>query len=71
MTAADLASHVGKRGVCSISLGERGRHRLLVRVKILDARRVYGRTDLLVTPEAGSGVAWVVSSRVEVGTGSE
>lgn len=37
---------------------------LRVQVRILESRRVFGRIDLLVSPVAGSGQAWVRERRV-------
>jgi len=39
---------------------------LSVSVKIIDARENFGRIDVCVTPEAGSGQAWVSADRVKV-----
>ena len=36
------------------------------RVTIKDGRAAYGRLDVLVTPEAGEGEAWVSADRVRV-----
>lgn len=38
---------------------------LKIRVRILDARQNYGRTDFLVEPVAGSGEAWVQEAKLE------
>jgi len=37
---------------------------LQIEVEVIDARRVYGRTDLYVAPVAGSGQRWVSLDRV-------
>lgn len=37
--------------------------RLSVRCRVMDARSVWGRVDLLVTPEAGDGSQWVSADR--------
>lgn len=39
---------------------------LRVRVKILDTRRVFGRIDHQVSPEAGFGTQWVSADRVTI-----
>ena len=39
---------------------------LSVGVRITDARRCYGRVDLLVEPLIGAGRAWVDSARVQL-----
>lgn len=44
--------------VRTLSMGE-----LRVEVVVLDVRTVFGRTDYLVTPVAGSGTTWVDSDR--------
>lgn len=36
---------------------------LRIRCRVLDARSVWGRTDLLVAPLAGDGEQWVSSDR--------
>lgn len=56
-TAASLAVFVG----CSADLHV---DVLTFRVEIKDARKVYGRTDYLVMPVAGSGEQWVSAERV-------
>ena len=69
MTAKQAAEYVGRTGRLSVrgssaphwSHGEQG---LVVTVKVLDAREVYGRLDLFVAPVAGSGAAWVEARRV-------
>lgn len=61
MTAANLAVFVGCYG--NLDMAAAG-GTLAVRVTILDARRVWNRTDYLVTPVAGSGQQWVSADRV-------
>jgi hypothetical protein len=63
MTARELAALQGKRAHLVTAEG------LEVEVDILDARQAYGRTDLLVSPKAGSGQAWVSDERVKIGRG--
>jgi hypothetical protein len=61
-TAASLAVFVG----CSADLHTEHTPAgaLAFRVTIKDARKVYGRTDYLVTPVSGSGEQWVSAERV-------
>ena len=37
---------------------------LLVHVKLLDTKQVFGRVDVLVTPINGSGEKWVMADRL-------
>lgn len=37
---------------------------LTIRVRIVDIRTVWNRTDYQVTPVCGSGLAWVCADRV-------
>ncbi|SBW27341.1 hypothetical protein FDG2_5284 [Candidatus Protofrankia californiensis] len=39
-----------------------GQTKLTVRVKVIDVRRVFNRTDFLIEPVAGSGLRWVEAS---------
>ena len=55
--ASWLALFIGKAGVLRCEY-------LSVEVTIIDAKRSYGRTLLLVRPIAGSGEQWVEESRV-------
>jgi hypothetical protein len=56
--ASSLALYIGKRGVLRCEY-------LSVNVEILDAKRSYGRTLLLVRPVSGDGEQWVEESRVK------
>jgi hypothetical protein len=52
-------------------LGQRGRisterNQLWIEVTIQDARSSYGRQEVLVKPESGSGKAWVCIRRVNL-----
>jgi hypothetical protein len=38
---------------------------LLVQVKVLDTKQVFGRLDVKVTPVKGSGEKWISSDRLE------
>ena len=55
--ARPLALYIGKSGVLRCEY-------LSVDVTIVDAKRSYGRTLLLVRPIAGAGEQWVEVSRV-------
>ena len=57
MTATKLAAHVGR----VVLLRASG---LDVEVMVLDARQVFDRVDLLVTPTQGSRSNWVSAERV-------
>lgn len=57
-TATDLAVFVGAQG--DLLQGE-----MRIRVRIVNARKVWSRVDYLVTPVAGSGEQWVAAGRVE------
>lgn len=52
---------VGQRGQISTE-----RDQLQITVEIKDARSCYGRTEVLVSPEGGSGQAWVSPERVQL-----
>ena len=55
--ASSLALFLGKTGVLRCEY-------LSVDITIVDAKRSYGRTLLLVRPVAGSGEQWVEEARV-------
>jgi len=55
--ASSVALYIGKTGVLRCEY-------LSVEVVIVDSKRSYGRTLLLVRPVAGSGEQWVEESRV-------
>jgi hypothetical protein len=55
--ASALALYIGKTGVLRCEY-------LSVDVEIIDAKRSYGRTLLLVRPVSGSGEQWVEEGRV-------
>lgn len=58
-TAGNMAVVMG----CTATLHSEG-YDLTFHVRIKDARRVWDRTDYLVTPVAGSGEKWVSADRV-------
>jgi hypothetical protein len=55
--ASALALYIGKTGALRCEY-------LSVNVTVVDAKRSYGRTLLLVRPIAGSGEQWVEEGRV-------
>jgi hypothetical protein len=55
--ASSLALYIGKTGSLRCEY-------LSIEVMIVDAKRSYGRTLLLVRPIAGSGEEWVEEGRV-------
>jgi hypothetical protein len=55
--ASSLALYIGKTGILRCEY-------LSVDVTIVDAKRSYGRTLLLVRPVSGSGEQWVEEGRV-------
>lgn len=71
MTAREIADLLDKQATLSVytTAGrgtEPGPNRLEIPVQILNARENFGRIDVLVTPEGGSGQAWVSAERVKV-----
>ena len=58
-TARQLTEVLGGHGNLRID-------KLIVRVRVDDIREVFGRTDYLVSPVAGSGQQWVAADRVKV-----
>jgi hypothetical protein len=53
-----VAAMVGKEATLKTNEG------LSIRVRVLDARQSYGRTEVLVEPVSGKGQAWVTTQRV-------
>lgn len=60
-TTKELMELIGKPGL--LRVGD-----LSHPVKILDAKNVYDRTDVLVAPVGGKGKQWVYLNRVSLGT---
>ena len=56
--ASSLALYIGKTGMLRCEY-------LSVQVEILDAKRSYGRTLILVRPVSGDGEQWVEENRVK------
>lgn len=59
LTGFDLADYMGRTGSLRVDS-------LRVEVRIADARQVWGRLDLLVSPVAGQGAEWVSAERVTI-----
>jgi hypothetical protein len=57
MTANELRNYIGKEGDWTVNAGAG----VTVRVKTKDARIMFGRVDVLVTPVTGTGEVWVDS----------
>lgn len=55
MTTKDLTQYVGQ----TLLWRHSSFRKFLVEVTVKDARQMYGRTDLLITPVSGSGEQWV------------
>ena len=55
--ASSLALYIGKTGALRCEY-------LAVDVMVVDAKRSYGRTLLLVRPVSGSGEQWVEANRI-------
>ena len=53
MTAGELGAFIGKRAMWASPNG------LNIAVKTVDARDMFGRIDVRITPAEGSGEAWV------------
>jgi hypothetical protein len=57
---------IGKTGLYKVPIrSEEEQVAFKVKVKILDAKQAFGRTDVKITPEAGEGMAWVSKDKVE------
>lgn len=63
-TARDLIDAI-KRRTGGTARGLIDLDGLTVAVRILDARRNFGRNDVLVTPVTGSGERWIDLARVQ------
>ena len=58
LSVSNAVSEEIKHGLYSIN-------GLLFPVRVLDARKVWGRVDVLISPLGGSGETWVESSKVK------
>lgn len=69
MTAKELSKYEGRTGLATITPGvgkkksEAGAT-LQIPVKILDARSMFGRIEVLITPVGGKGERWVTRKTV-------
>ena len=63
MTAQELIGVIGKVGLWATGRRE-GVRFLRVRVKVVDARVVFGRKDYRIEPTDGEGTAWVDAGQV-------
>ena len=61
-TAADLADYLQRKGTWSAPTGDN----LKIPVVVIDARVMFGRTELKVSPIGGSGSVWTVEANVEL-----
>lgn len=59
-TAVELADYVRRTGTLTIPSGEGFK----VKIRVVDARAIFGRTELRVTPIAGSGETWATVQSV-------
>ena len=57
-TAATMLPAIRATGLLAVAGG------LRVKVRVLDVRQVFGRTDFLVQPTEGEGTTWADASRV-------
>jgi hypothetical protein len=53
LTANELNEYVNREGTWAAPIAD-----LKIRVKVIDARQIFGRLELKITPLAGSGEAW-------------
>lgn len=60
LTAEELRTFVEKEGNWEARSG------VFVRVRVTDARQVYGRLDFRIKPTAGTGATWVDSQVVKL-----
>lgn len=63
MNALELSQNIGKTGLIPVN-GQKHGAGMLVEVKIVNAREVFGRLDYQVTPVTGSGLMWIEAARV-------
>jgi hypothetical protein len=69
MTATEVAEVIGRKGLATLRLDASPPVFLTIPVSVKDARRNFGRTDLLISPLGGSGEVWVHSERVQLEDG--
>lgn len=71
MSAAELARFIGKEGKARLVASHASSGVLKVPVKVKDARSMFGRVDLLVTPVGGEGEVWMDAAGVTLSEGAE
>ena len=59
LTAKEITAYIDRQGLLTIDKGKLG-----VTVKCTDAREVWSRVDVKVTPLDGTGEDWVSEARV-------
>lgn len=59
-THAEMARYVGQSGLYIVD-------GLQIEVSITDARTIWNRTDLLISPKMGAGHKWVSMDSVKIG----
>jgi hypothetical protein len=60
-TAAELAAYLDRKGIWSSPTGD-----MKVPVTTIDARHLFGRIELKISPIGGSGSTWVNQGNVEL-----
>lgn len=65
-SAAEMGRMIGRRGLAALSASGGAEGVLRVAVTVRDVRERFGKLDLLVTPVAGVGEAWVSEGKVEL-----
>lgn len=61
-----IAGLVGKSGSYTVPIRTKSEKPLKINVIITDAKQAFGRTDVKIEPEAGSGSAWVSKEHVQI-----
>jgi hypothetical protein len=61
MGARELAAYIDRTGLASIAVSDG----IKIPVKVKDARSIFGRTELKVTPIGGSGETWITVGNFE------
>lgn len=71
MSAAELARFIGKKGLARLVASHAVSGVVKVPVIVKDARSMFGRVDLLVTPVGGEGEVWMDAAGVTLSEGAE
>lgn len=71
MSGAALARFIGKEGLARLVASTNGKGSVLVPVKVKDARSVFGRVDVLVSPIGGEGELWMDAERLTLSEGAD